>query len=188
MPRYIGPLTIVLMLGMVLARVLLLKARGVNAMRFGETDKTDFLIPPFALFYFYIVFAAAFGWPTVAHRALFRSDIASWAGALCCVTGLVLLLWSLISFGRSFRVGIDADRPDELITSGIFAYSRNPIYVAFFVILVGQFLIFPNPITLIAVIAAALLFHRQVLREEEYLQDHYGREFAQYRDRVRRYI
>jgi protein-S-isoprenylcysteine O-methyltransferase Ste14 len=188
MPKYIGPLTIVLMLGMVLARVLLLKARGVQAMRFGETDKTDFLIPPVALLYFYIVFAAAFGWPTIARRVLFHSHIASWAGAFCCVAGLVLLLWSLISFGRSFRVGIDADRPDALITSGIFAFSRNPIYVAFFVILVGEFLIFPNRITAIAVIAAAGLFHRQVLREEEYLQGHYGREFADYRGRVRRYV
>jgi hypothetical protein len=84
MLKYIGPLTIILMLGMVLARVLLLKARGIKAMRFGETNKTDFLIPPFALFYFYIVFAAAFGWPTVAHRPLFQSDVAAWAGVLCC--------------------------------------------------------------------------------------------------------
>ena len=188
MSKYVGPLTIVLMLGMVLARVFILKAHGIEAMRFGETDKTDFLIPPFALFYFYIVFAAAFGWPTVAHRPLFQSDVAAWAGVLCCAAGLILLLWSLVSFGRSFRIGIDADRPDELITSGIFAYSRNPIYVAFLVILAGQFLLFPNPITLIAVIAAAGLFHRQVLREEEYLQDHYGRKFAEYRARVRRYV
>ena len=188
MPKYIGPLTIVLMLGMVLARVFILKTRGIKAMRFGETDKTDFLIPPFALFYFYIVFAAAFGWPTIARHVLFRSHIASWAGALCCVAGLLLLLWSLISFGRSFRIGIDADRPDKLITIGIFAYSRNPIYVAFFVILIGQFLLFPNPIPFIAAIAAAVLFHRQVLREEDYLQDHYGRQFAEYRQRVRRYI
>jgi protein-S-isoprenylcysteine O-methyltransferase Ste14 len=188
MPNYIGPLTIVLMLGMVLARVVFLKARGVRAMRFGETDKTDFLIPPFALFYFYIVFAAAFGWPTIAHRALFHSHIASWAGALCCVLGLILLSWSLISFGRSFRVGIDTDQPDKLVTSGIFAYSRNPIYVAFFVILTGQFLIFPHPITLVAVVVATFLFHRQVLREEQYLQEHYGREFAEYRARVRRYV
>jgi protein-S-isoprenylcysteine O-methyltransferase Ste14 len=188
MPKYIGPLTIVLMLGVVLARVVLLKAHGIKAMRFGETDKTDFLIPPFALFYFYIVFAAAFGWPTIARHVLFRSEIASWVGALGCAAGLLLLLWSLISFGRSFRIGIDADRPDKLITTGIFAYSRNPIYVAFFVILIGQFLLFPNPITLIAAVAAAILFHRQALREEDYLQDHYGRQFAEYRARVRRYI
>ena len=32
-------------------------------MHFGHLDKTDFLIPPFALFYFYTVFAAAFNLP-----------------------------------------------------------------------------------------------------------------------------
>jgi protein-S-isoprenylcysteine O-methyltransferase Ste14 len=34
-----------------------------------EGDQTDFLIPPFALFYFYIVFAAAFALPTVSRQA-----------------------------------------------------------------------------------------------------------------------
>ena len=34
-------------------------------MKFGDIDKTDFFIPPFALFYFYVVLAAAFNWPTV---------------------------------------------------------------------------------------------------------------------------
>ena len=32
---------------------------GIQAMKFGEIDKKDFLIPPFAFFYFYIVFGAA---------------------------------------------------------------------------------------------------------------------------------
>jgi hypothetical protein len=62
MPKYLGALTIVLLLGMVLTRVFLLKRQGVKAMKFGSTDKTDFLIPPFALFYFYVLFAAAFDW------------------------------------------------------------------------------------------------------------------------------
>lgn len=52
MPRYFAALTIVLMLGMVLTRVLMLRRRGIEAMKFGKIDKTDFLIPPFALFYF----------------------------------------------------------------------------------------------------------------------------------------
>src|SRR6266487_3624188 len=48
MPKYLGALTIVLLLGMVLTRVFLLKRQGIKAMKFGSTDKTDFLIPPFA--------------------------------------------------------------------------------------------------------------------------------------------
>ena len=59
MPKYLGALTIVLLLGMILTRVFLLKGQGIKAMKFGNIDKTDFLIPPFALFYFYVLFSAA---------------------------------------------------------------------------------------------------------------------------------
>ncbi len=188
MPGYFAALTIVLMLGMVLTRVLLMKRKGIEAMNFGKIDKTDFLIPPFALFYFYLVFAAAFNFPAVSTQEFFHSGVIPWVGALFCLAGLLLLLWSLVSFGRSFRVGIDKDHPDKLITTGVFAFSRNPIYVAFASILLGQFLIFSNWILLVYIGGAIWLFHRQVLREEDYLKKHYGREYSEYCNRVRRYI
>ena len=188
MPAYFAVLTIILMMAMVVLRAFLLKRQGVEAMQFGKTDKTDFLIPPFALFYFYLVLAAAFGWLTVSRHVFFQSAAIAWVGVLFCLAGLSLLLWTLVSFGRSFRVGIDQDRPDQLITTGSFAISRNPIYVAFAIILLGQFLIFPNVILLIYLAAAVWLFHRQVLREETFLQQHYGQEYAAYCRRVRRYL
>jgi len=188
MPGYFAVLTIVLMLGMVLTRVLLLRRRGIAAMHFGKIDKTDFLIPPFALFYFYLVFANAFNLPSVSKQEFFHSEILSWVGVFFCLAGLLLLLWSLVSFGQSFRVGIDTEHPDKLITNGVFAFSRNPIYVAFALILLGQFLIFPNWILLVYLGAGIWLFHRQVLREEEYLKQHYGKEYLEYRNRVRRYF
>ena len=188
MPRYFAVLTILLMLGTVLVRVALLKRQGIEAMKFGKLDKTDFFIPPFALFYFYVVFAAAFSWPTVSTQEFFASETIPWVGVLFCLVGLVLLVWSLVSFDKSFRVGIDADQPDRLITSGIFAFSRNPIYVAFASILLGQFLIFPNWILLAYLGAGIWLIHRQVLREEEFLKEHYGQGYAAYCQRVRRYL
>src|SRR5829696_4342171 len=188
MPSYFAALTIVLMLGMVLTRVFMLRRRGIEAMNFGKIDKTDFLIPPFALFYFYLVFGHTFNFPTVSTQEFFHSGMISWMGVFFCLTGLLLLLWSLVSFGQSFRVGIDAEHPHKLITSGVFAFSRNPIYVAFALILLGQFLIFPNWILLVYMGAGVWLFHRQVLREEEYLKKHYGREYLEYCNRVRRYI
>jgi protein-S-isoprenylcysteine O-methyltransferase Ste14 len=173
---------------MALSRVFLLKRQGIEAMKFGETDKTDFLIPPFAFFYFYVIFAAAFGWPSVTHQQFFHSEAAAWIGVLLCVAALLLMLWSLVSFRQSFRIGIDADRPDRLITNGAFGVSRNPIYVAFITMTIGQFLIFPNVILLIYVAGAAALIHRQILREEEFLRGHYGRAYAEYCSRVRRYL
>ena len=105
-----------------------------------------------------------------------------------CLIGLLFLLWSLVSFGQSFRIGIDIDHPDQLITSGVFAVSRNPIYVAFAMILLGQFLVFSNWILLIYTGAAFWLFHRQILREEDFLKQHYGEAFMAYCQRVRRYL
>jgi protein-S-isoprenylcysteine O-methyltransferase Ste14 len=176
------------MVGTVLARVWMMRRQGIAAMRFGALDRTDFIIPPFALFYFYLVFAAAFDWPAPSRQRFFQSEAAAWAGVVLCAGGLLLLFGSLLSFGRSFRVGIDVDRPDRLVTTGIFAWSRNPIYVAFAAILAGQLLIFPTWILLAYLAAAVWLFHRQVLREEAFLERHYGREFADYARRVRRYL
>jgi protein-S-isoprenylcysteine O-methyltransferase Ste14 len=184
----VAALAIVLLLGMVLVRAWLMRRQGINAFHFGSTDKTDFLILPFALFYFYTVFAAAFHLPTVSRQEFFRSETLSWVGVLLCLAGLFLLLLSLVSFGKSFRVGIDRDHPDELVTTGIFGFSRNPIYVAFWIFLLGQFLVFPNWILLVYLIAAAWLFDRQVLREEEYMRNHYGQQYLDYRNRVRRYL
>lgn len=188
MQRYFGALTIVLLLGMVLLRVALLRRKGIKAMHFGKQDKTDFLIPPFAFLYFYLVFAAAFNLPTVSSQEFFHSAIVSWVGVLFCLAGLFLMFLSLVSFGKSFRVGIDKNHPDTLVTTGIFAFSRNPIYVAFGFVLLGQFLLFSNWILLVYVFAAFWLFHRQILREEKYLRAHYGPQYAAYCAQVRRYL
>lgn len=188
MPRYLAALTIVLMIGMVLVRVLAMKQRGIAAFHFGELDKTDFFIPPFALFYIYVVFAAAFGLPLPSWQEFFHTQVASWLGVALCATGLVLLLWSIVSFGRSFRVGIDTTQPDALVTTGAFAISRNPIYVGFAFILFGQFLVFSNWILLAYLALAVWLFNRQVLREEAYLKSHYGSSYEAYSRRVRRYL
>ena len=85
MPKYFGALTIVLLLGMVLIRVFLLKRQGIKAMKFGNIDKTDFSIIPFAFFYFYLVFAAAFNWPSVSAQEFFRSEAVAWVGVLFCL-------------------------------------------------------------------------------------------------------
>jgi protein-S-isoprenylcysteine O-methyltransferase Ste14 len=54
--------------------------------------------------------------------------------------------------------------------------------------LLGEFFIFPNWILLVYLLAASWLIHRQVLREEEYLTQHYGQEYAEYCRRVKRYL
>jgi len=83
---------------------------------------------------------------------------------------------------------IGEGKKTQFLTTGVFAFSRNPIYVAFGFVLFGQFLIFSNWILLAYMGAALWLFHRQVLREEEYLKKYYGKEYSGYCNRVRRYF
>jgi protein-S-isoprenylcysteine O-methyltransferase Ste14 len=185
---YLGALTIVLLIAIVLTRAALMRRRGTEAMNFGRMDRKDFLIPPFALFYFYLVLANAFGLPSVSRWRFFESSYVSWFGVALCLAGVLLMVLSLISFGRSFRVGIDVEHPDQLVTSGVFAVTRNPIYVAFASVLLGQFLIFSSWILFIYLAAGFWLFHRQVLREETFLRSRYGEEYSDYCRRVRRYL
>jgi protein-S-isoprenylcysteine O-methyltransferase Ste14 len=160
---------------------------GIKAMKFGENDKKDFLIPPFALLFFYLIFASALNLPKLGVE-LFSNEIVRWIGVALCLPGLILFLLSLISFGKSFRVGLDEDHPGPLVTTGTFAISRNPIYVAFGFILLGIFLIFPNWILLLYLVAGIWLFNRQVLREEDSLKNIYGEEYTEYGKKVRRYL
>lgn len=188
MPQYLAALMVVLLLATVAGRLLVLRKTGTRALHFGNLDNSDFAIPPVALFYFYTIFAAAFGWPMVSAQRFFRSTAAAWVGVGLCGLAIVILVCTLVSFGRSFRVGIDVDKPGRLVTTGMFALSRNPIYVGFFLFLIGQLLVFPNWVPLFYLAAGTWLFHRQVLREEKFLREHYGREFDEYRSRVRRYV
>jgi protein-S-isoprenylcysteine O-methyltransferase Ste14 len=48
--------------------------------------------------------------------------------------------------------------------------------------------VFPNWIPLAYLVAGVLLFHRQVLREEEFMREQYGQEYVEYCARVRRYV
>ena len=98
MQGYLAVLTIVLLLGTVLTRVVLMRRAGICGTHFGNLDKTDFLIPPFALFYFYTVFAAAFTLPLFSTHEFFQSEGIAWGGVVLCLVGVRLLLLSLASY------------------------------------------------------------------------------------------
>jgi protein-S-isoprenylcysteine O-methyltransferase Ste14 len=187
MTRYVAMATLFLLIILVLLRASQLKRLGIKAIQFGEMDKKDFLIPPGALLLFYIVFASAFGLPKIGIE-LFHNDFVGWIGAAACVIGILLFIYALASFGKSFRVGLDEDHPGELVTTGAFSISRNPIYTAFGLVLIGIFLIIPNWIILIYVFIGIWLFNRQILLEEQSLKKIYGEKYMEYCKRVRRFL
>lgn len=179
-----------LFVALVAGRAALLRRRGIKAFVFGATDKTDFLLVPFVLAVIYAVCADAFGWPLwkPLARPFWETPLPGWAGLALCAAAVAGIAASLASFGDSFRVGIDEQKPDKLVTSGMFAVSRNPVYVSFDLFFIGQFLIHRNIALAVFGAGFMLMIHRQILREEKFLQSHYGAEFEEYRRKVRRYL
>lgn len=174
----------------VLIRAAILRKRGIQAIVFGKTDKSDFIIIPVVAVVVYAVLASMFELPIweVLIRPFGGNLISGWMGIALCSVALVGFILSMYNFGDSFRVGIDEHTPNMLITSGVFAFSRNPIYVCFLIFVAGLFLIHRNIVIAVATLFFALIIHRQILREERFLKAHYGEEYAAYCKKVRRYL
>jgi len=175
-----------LLIILVLVRAAILRRHGVKAIVFGETDKSDFFLAIPILFFVYALFG--FPLPEFLARRIIDNDILNWCGAILCIAAIVWFAVTLKHFGRSFRVGIDENTKERLITCGTFSLSRNPLYMGFDAFFIGQLLIAPNLASLIVVLFFGAVIHRQILREEKFLRTHYGQEYADYCGKVRRYL
>jgi protein-S-isoprenylcysteine O-methyltransferase Ste14 len=108
-------------------------------------------------------------------------------GVLLLLAAPILYTESLRSLGQSWRLGIDRQQPGPLVTGGIYAWSRNPIYAAFFLVIIGGCLIHGRVVVLLFGAALMLLIHGVALREERFLAKLFGDEVLAYRQRVGRY-
>ncbi|MCL2162783.1 MAG: isoprenylcysteine carboxylmethyltransferase family protein [Oscillospiraceae bacterium] len=190
MQKTLSVILFALLVVMVLARAVKLRKRGVRVIVFGQTDKNDFLLVPFVLAIVYTALAGAFGFPIwrVLTQPFWSNAVPGWVGLVLCLAAVIGVALTLVGFGDSFRVGIDESKPDKLVTNGMFAISRNPIYVCFLMFCAGLFLVHRNVAITVADVLFALVIHRQVMREEKFLATHYGAEYEEYRKKVRRYL
>ncbi len=75
----------------------------------------------------------------------------------------------------------------KLITTGIFRYSRNPVYVSYFLLFLSM--IFVNyKIFSFIILIFLICFHLLVKQEEKFLINEFGSEYEEYMKNVRRYI
>jgi protein-S-isoprenylcysteine O-methyltransferase Ste14 len=76
---------------------------------------------------------------------------------------------------------------NKVVNTGIFRFTRNPIYLAFILLLLGWALFLASPWALLGPLAYALYIARfQIIPEERALAAKFGTEYQQYRTRVRR--
>ena len=109
-------------------------------------------------------------------------------GCLSIVQGMLFYLLALRAMGSSWRVGVDTEHPGSLITSGIYRFSRNPIMLCLNLFGIGVWLVYSTGVMLIPVAVIIASAHYQILKEESFLKQHYGRRFDDYMHRVNRYV
>ena len=76
-----------------------------------------------------------------------------------------------------------------LIKTGIFAYTRNPIYLSFVLFHFSMFLVFENVMYFLTAIILFIWIHNYVIKpEEEYLANTFGDEYTRYKEAVSKWI
>lgn len=111
-------------------------------------------------------------------------------GIVLAMAGLALISMATLRM-RMGRTTLDPyGKPDHLVTSGVFAISRNPIYLGNAFLLAGASLAFAAPLALpVVVLAFVLVINRRFIpREEANLRAAFPQEFPAYAMSVRRWI
>lgn len=138
--------------------------------------------------FFYALHSSFRIFPSPLDMVLLDSNAAKLIGVALVTLGLIVFVGAFISFGDSWRVGFDVKTPGALVTSGLFAYTRNPIYVFIDLWFLGIFLINGTLIFLIFAALALAAIHWQILREEDFCAKLYGEPYRAYCERTGRYF
>lgn len=110
-------------------------------------------------------------------------------GAVLAGAGIVLVFAAQLGMGESWRVGVSDEQGTELVTGGLFALCRNPIYTAMIAAWAGFALMVPTVLGLAAVPAIVLALELQVrLVEEPFMVRAHGTAYAAYAGRVGRFL
>lgn len=123
----------------------------------------------------------AFGWSLLPAGARFT-------GFCTGLLGDMIFLLSVLCMKDSWRAGIPDTDKTQLVTTGIYAFSRNPAFLGFDFMYIGVLLMYCNVLTLGFSLFAMIMLHLQILQEERFLASTFGEPYREYCRRVFRYL
>ena len=141
-----------------------------------------------------VVFLICIGFMWALDRQIhdwFVIDLGQWVPRIILAIGVLVGLGGLIQFSKN-STSVDPHHPEKasmLVTSGVYSYSRNPMYLAMFLILLGGLIKFGEPAGMIVLIFYVWYMNEfQIKPEEEIMKQKFGDEFVEYRKEVRRWV
>ena len=185
--RLMALFVLVLFYGIYLVKQWRQKRRGIRTMQIGrgkeaqnQTVETLMGIATVGIIPAQLL-SIGFGWSHLPANARFT-------GFCVGILGDLIFLISVLCMKDSWRAGIPVKDKTELVTDGIYAYSRNPAFLGFDLQYIGMLLMFCNLLTGMFTVFAIVMLHLQILQEERYLTATFGTAYLDYRHRVFRYL
>lgn len=174
---------------------MLYRQTGVNPMVFTKTDNAhDFIGKSYKLM-------ILFTWFSIAMYSFFpeyykyilpiwylENDTMMLVSAIIVVLSFLWVLTAQLQMAKSWRIGINYSEKTELVSTGLFRLSRNPVFFGVLISYIGTFLIVPNAISFSAMLITIIVINVQVRMEEEFLEKVHGQEYLNYKSKVRRWI
>ena len=161
----------------------------IRAMSFVTVPNLELKVPPvlLALFFAFLMWLVAQLMP----RLLIDDPIRLSAILLLLAGGAFFSLAAVLSF-RSAGTTVNPLTPGEstsLVTTGVYRYSRNPMYVGILLMLLAWGVFLSNLFSMVTCAGFFLYMNRyQIQPEEESLSASYGDVYADYLKKVRRWI
>ncbi len=123
----------------------------------------------------------------VGFERYYASPLTGTIAILMAASGFLLIILSSVFLGNSTRIGL----PEEetmLKTKGIYRYSRNPMYVGFHLVTLSGMVYTLNPCVILPGLFSFIIYHLIIQGEEAFLEERFGKEYMDYKQRVRKYL
>ncbi len=110
---------------------------------------------------------------------------------LILLAGILILINPVFKFIKSKTTvnPVKFAKVNKLVTSGIFKYSRNPMYLGMILIIISTTIFYLNYYSVITPFIFYFWINRfQIKREEIFLKEKFGKEYLLYKSKTRRWI
>jgi protein-S-isoprenylcysteine O-methyltransferase Ste14 len=162
----------------------ILKSKGLSLIGF-PTIQPFFYSAKVSLFLSWGLFMCKAYWPALGY--IHPPAWLMWIAIVILCLGCILMIVSFFSLGNSLKVGLPGDET-KLVVSGIYRFSRNPLYLGVSLITIASCIYFPD-LANFGFAAYAIFCHHQIaIAEETFLSRKFGAAYEEYRRRVRRYL
>ena len=107
------------------------------------------------------------------------------------VIGLIVIISPVVDFVKSKTTvnPVKFKNVNRLVTTGIYRYSRNPMYLGMILIIISTTVYYLNFLSIFSPLIFYIWINKfQISREEIFLEDKFGNEYLKYKSKTRRWI